>query len=210
MNRSFGCSFALMDSSFRAALPYFGSTLLWAEGMTAGGFAFRQNEHYQRRTQRNRTVIANSHGRQTLSIPLLGGKHQSCPITEVKVSYAEDWRRQHWLSIQAAYGSAPFYLAFEDELQDLFSRKPETLWEWNWGIIEWAKSIVAPKQVLAKADEWLPEIDKHKVVLTAVDDLEQYPQVFTERTGWLSNLSILDLIMCQGTAAAQSLRLTKA
>ena len=198
-----------MSNFQRAALPYFGSTLMWTQALSAGGFTFRQNEHYQRRTQRNRTIITNSHGRQTLSIPLLGGKHQSCPITEVKVSYAENWRRQHWLSIQAAYGSAPFYLAFEDELQGLFSRKPDTLWEWNWGIMEWVKEIINSGLILAKADDWIPELDKQKVELTAVEDLLEYPQVFTERTGWLSNLSILDLIMCQGTAAAQSLRLVK-
>ncbi|MFK8054753.1 MAG: WbqC family protein [Saprospiraceae bacterium] len=195
-----------MSNLLRAALPFFGSTLLWSEGLKAGGFTFRQNEHYQRRTQRNRTVITNSHGRQTLSIPLLGGKHQSCPITEVQISYAEDWRRQHWLSIQAAYGSAPFYLAFEDELQELFSRKPDTLWEWNWGLIEWVAGIVAPKLVLAKADDWIPEIDTIDATLKAVDNLQEYPQIFSERTGWMSNLSVLDLIMCQGTAAAASLK----
>ena len=195
-----------MSTYHRAALPYFGSTKLWQQGLASAGFSFRQNEHYQRRTQRNRTVIANSHGRQTLSIPLLGGKHQSCPIKEVKISYAEDWRRQHWLSIQAAYGSAPFYFAFEDELQDLYTRIPDTLWEWNWGLMEWVASIIAPQLVLAKADDWIPEIDTQKVTLSAVDGLKQYPQVFTERTDWLSNLSILDLLMCQGTAAGSYLR----
>lgn len=195
-----------MSNLKRTALPYFGSTLLWSEAIACGGFAFRQNEHYQRRTQRNRTVIANSHGRQTLSVPLLGGKHQSCPITQVKISYAEDWRRLHWLSIQASYGSAPFYPAFEDELQELFSRKPETLWEWNWALIEWAAGIVAPQLVLAKADDWIPQQDIKKVTLQPQDVLLAYPQVFSERTGWLSNLSILDLIMCQGTASAASLR----
>lgn len=197
-----------MSKLKRAALPYFGSTLLWSEALAVGGFTFRQNEHYQRRTQRNRTVIANSHGRQTLSIPLLGGKHQSCPIMEVQISYAEDWRRQHLLSIQAAYGSAPFYLAFEDELQDLFSRKPDTLWDWNVGLVEWVKDIVAPQLVLAKAEDWNPEIDTQVDSLKPSDKLQVYPQLFAERTGWLSNLSMLDLVMCQGTGAAAFLKMS--
>lgn len=196
-----------MPNLQRAALPYFGSTLLWTQAIAAGGFAFRQNENYQRRTQRNRSVITNSHGRQTLSIPLVGGKHQSCPITEVMISYAEDWRRQHWLSIKAAYGSAPFYLAFEDELQDLFSRKPDTLWEWNWDLVEWVRDIVSPNLVLAKAEDWIKEVDVQEATLKATDSQRQYPQVFTERTGWVSNLSVLDLIMCQGTGAAAYLSL---
>jgi len=195
-----------MSKLKRAALPYFGSTHLWSDALAVGGFTFRQNEHYQRRTQRNRTVIANSHGRQTLSIPLLGGKHQRCPILEVQISYAEDWRRQHLLSIQAAYGSAPFYLAFEDELQALFSRKPDTLWEWNYGLVEWVKDIVAPQLVLAKAEDWKPEIDTQVDSLKPSDKLLAYPQLFAERTGWLSNLSMLDLVMCQGTGAAAFLK----
>jgi len=194
-----------MSDYSRSELPYFGSTFIWKQGLKAGGFNFRQNEHYQRRTHRNRTVIANSHGRQTLSIPLLGGKHQSCPITEVQISYAEDWRRQHLLSIQAAYGSAPFYQAFEGELNDLYARKPSTLWDWNWSLTEWVAGIIDPQLVLAKADDWIPEVDTQVVTLHAIDDLIQYPQVFSERTGWISNLSILDLIMCQGTAAASYL-----
>ena len=187
-----------MPGTFRSALPYFGSTHLWSQALAAGGFAFRQNENYQRRTQRNRTVIANSHGRQTLSIPLLGGKHQSCPITEARISYQEDWQRQHWLSISAAYGSAPFYHAYADELQDLFSRKLETLRDWNWQTVDWLRNSFAPWLELTVVEDWLPEIDAQPVSLAPDATLAEYPQVFSERIGWQSNLSLLDLVFCQG------------
>lgn len=195
-------------SKIRLPLPYFGSTLLWKEIVSYSGAAFRIGEHYQRRTQRNRTIIANAQGRQTLSVPLLGGKHQSCPMPEVRISYEEDWRRQHWLSLKAAYGSAPFWPEYGPELEILYLTRPEFLWDWNWSCISWAATQLKAGLVLAKAEGWIKEVDTNAIQLTGGTDMPAYGQVFTERTGWLDNLSILDLILCQGPSATSYLSAT--
>ena len=186
----------------RAALPYFGSVGLWADALVAGGFGFRQNEHYQRRSQRNRCVIASSHDRQQLSIPLAGGRSQRGTSAEVAISYHEDWRRRHFLSIESAYGSAPYWTAYRDELAGLYARRPALLWDWNWALVAWARDQVAPQLVLAKAADWQPDSDTHEPTLGPDDALRPYAQVFADRHGWLSNLSVLDLLLCQGPAAA--------
>ncbi len=192
-------------SRYRSALPYFGSVDLWRRGYAAGGFAFRQNEHYQRRTQRNRCEIATAHGRHLLSVPLLAGKHEACPVTEVRISYAEDWRKRHWASIVAAYASAPYWEEYSVGLHTAFWRKPPTLWAWNWGLVSWVRAELDPGLVLAKAADWLPTVDTRAEPLSPVDSLPAYPQVFTDRTGWQSNVSVLDLLMCRGPRAASYL-----
>ena len=187
---------------FRAALPYFGSVGLWSDALAAGGFSFRQNERYQRRSQRNRTIIVNAHGRQTLSLPLAGGRNQRVQTPEVRLNYREDWPRHHWLSLVAAYGSAPFWLDYAPELEALYQMRPAKLWTWNQACVQWTRDQVAPQLVLAKADDWQAETDVQEPSLQADRSLAPYPQVFAERLGWLSNVSILDLLLCQGPAAA--------
>ena len=187
----------------RASLPYFGSVGLWRGAVRAGGFAFRQNEHYQRRSQRNRTVVATSRGRHLLSVPLLAGKHERCAVTEVAISYAEDWPRRHFLTLRAAYGSAPFWPEAAPELEALYASRPARLWTWNRACVELARDWVAPGMVLADAADWVPGADDAPPPsLEPDDELPAYPQVFADRHGYLANLSVLDLLLCRGPAAA--------
>lgn len=190
---------------YRAPLPYFGSVGLWRSGFRAGGFAFRRNEHYQRRTQRNRCEIATPQGRQTLSVPLRSGKHERCPTPEVRIAYAEDWPRRHWHAIQAAYGSAPFWREYEPELRPLFSRKPEFLWDWNLALVEWAAGELSGELVIGRAEDWRPGRDTRLEALAADPRLPPYPQVFLEHSGFLSNVCVLDLLMCRGPEASDYL-----
>ena len=190
---------------YRAPLPYFGSVALWRSGVRAGGFAFRQNEHYQRRSQRNRCEIATAQGRHTLSVPLLAGKHERCPVRDVRISYAEDWRKLHWATLVAAYGSAPFWAEYAPALEPLFWRKPPDLWTWNLALVTWIDTELGAGLVLAKADDWQATVDAAKVPLGPDPTLAPYPQVFADRHGYLSNVSILDLLMCRGPAAAEYL-----
>ena len=185
----------------RAALPYFGSVALWRDAVRAGGFAFRQNEHYQRRTQRNRCVVATAQGRHLLSVPLSAGKHERCPVREVRIDYQEDWPRRHFQTLIAAYGSAPFWPEYSVGLESLYARRPLRLWDWNWPLVAWVAEEIDADLVLAEADDWQPGVDAAPASLQPDPSLPPYPQVFAERTGYLSNLSALDLLMCQGPRA---------
>ena len=186
---------------YRAPLPYFGSVALWGAAVRAGGFAFRHNEHYQRRTQRNRCELATAQGRLLLSVPLLAGKHERCPIAEVRVDYRTDWRTRHYRSLVAAYGSAPFWPEYSAALHPLFWRKPDALWTWNWALVQWVATELGGGLDLAVVDDWLPDRDTRPEPLGPDPTLPPYPQVFTERTGFQSNVSVLDLLMCRGPAA---------
>ena len=182
-------------------LPYFGSTVLWAVAWPGGSspVRFRENEHYQKRSQRNRTRIATSHGPLALSVPLVAGKHEACPVAEVRIRYEPDWRRKHWLSLRAAYGSAPFWPEYAPELEALYALRPDRLWDWSWGIATWVARELGAGPVLAEA---LPQ-SSDAMLREVVDyrprpELPAYPQVFTERTGWLGNLSVVDALLCLG------------
>ena len=192
-------------SPHRAPLPYFGTVALWRGAARAGGLAFRRNETFQRRSVRNRCHIATARGRHCLSIPLLSGKHEALPIRQTRISYADDWRRVHFTSLVTAYGGAPFWEEYSEVLRPLFSRKPDLLWDWNAGLVEWVASELGLGIALTTVKDFLPEVDRREHPLGPDPTLPPYPQVFTERTGFLSNLCVVDLLMCKGPAAADYL-----
>lgn len=190
---------------FRCSLPYFGSTLLWAHIVQDNHVVWRGNENYQRRSQRNKTNLVSSLGIQTLSIPLQGGKHQSCPIQEVQISNAINWQKQHWHSIETCYGSAPFYLEYKDQIKELFETPTTYLWEWNMKTIQLVIELLSLNVQSEISDQWIKELDCVQIPLKSVDLNSSYPQLFEDRLGFLPNVSILDLILCSGPMSLQYL-----
>ena len=168
-------------------------------------------EHYQKGSLRNRCHIAGPNGPQRLSIPLLKGKHQQTPIQAVRISYEEPWQRQHWRSIQAAYGNAPFFEHYADAVQAFYTREWPFLFEYN---LEWMNFILKQKlgwtgefilqQDFVPKGSWEDGLDLRgdsDGALLAYPNWfipQRYPQVFEARNGFLPNLSILDLLFCCG------------
>ena len=185
---------------YRAALPYFGSVALWRHALARGGFAFLAAEHYQRRSQRNRCRIVGPNGVHTLSVPLRAGKHEAQAITRVAISYEPDWQRVHWGAIRAGYGSAPFWTEYAPALEALYAQRPALLWDWNWACVTWVAERLGVPAVLAKADDW-NDADATQVPLVSPEPHIPYAQVFADRHGFLADLSVLDLLLCQGPAA---------
>jgi hypothetical protein len=170
-------------------------------------------EHYQKGGLRNKCFIAGPNGVQRLSIPLLKGKHQQTPIREVKISYDEPWQRQHWRSIQAAYGNAPYFEHYSADIERLFDQKWTFLFDLNWEIM----SLIL-KRKLGWAGILLQETVYHQPgTYPNGKDFRNgkfrapplpYPQVFQERHGFLPGLSILDLFFCYGKTSGEVLRNT--
>jgi WbqC-like protein family len=156
------------------------------------GILMEQHEHFQKGTIRNRCSIAGPNSIQTLSIPLQKGKNQQQPITEVRVAYQEPWQRQHWRTICAAYGSAPYFPYFRDELEVIFAQKHTFLFDLNLETI----------QFLSKALKQIYQIEYTEAYQgnahIFMHDVAPYPQVFEDRFGFRGGLSALDLLMCGG------------
>jgi len=157
-------------------------------------------EHYQKGGWRNRCLLAGPNGLQRLSIPLEKGKHQRTPIRDVRISWSDNWNVVHWRTIQTAYGNAPYFEHFQDELRKIYDTKPHFLFDFNQSLWEWVN----------KRSGWRGQI----VHSSSYQPLEPFPektckpyqQVFQEKNGFLSGLSSLDLIMCVGKQAGNYLR----
>jgi len=71
-----------------------------------------------------------------LSIPLLHSSSRK--MDEIEISYAEEWRKNHWRAIQSAYSKAPFFAILSAEMEEHFLQtQVQRLWDWNEMWIHW-------------------------------------------------------------------------
>ncbi len=199
---------ALIELHYLPSIQYFCKLLQYPQ------MEIEQEENYQKGSYRNRCRLAAANGPLTLSIPLDRGKNERQNIREVKINYRQDWQAQHWRSIQSAYGKSPFFEHYVEELAPFYQQPIEQLFAWNRALLEcfiellglsvqleWStqyQTTLAPDQVdLRNTIQARPSrqvADPHFQALP-------YPQVFLEKSGFLPNLSILDLLFCMGPQA---------
>lgn len=173
------------------------------------------HENYQKGSYRNRCHIVGANGLMRLSIPLRKGKNEQLPIQKTLISHDEPWIAQHWQSIRSAYGNAPFFPYYQDELEAVFQQGPTHLFDWNKNIIQLLIELLQLDVAVLSTDRFSKTVAEEIVDLRGhihpkshrqqADPGFQavpYPQLFEERHGFLPNLSILDLLFCAGPQAS--------
>lgn len=171
-------------------------------------------ENYRKGSYRNRCHIAGSNGLLRLSIPLKKGKNEKQPIQSVQIAHDSPWRSQHWQSIRSAYGNAPFFEYYAETIQPFYKKKYDFLYEFNWDLLQCLIQLIGINTTLSKTSHYeenpLPPIQDlrnaiHPKAKYHRPDpnfkIQHYGQVFQEKSGFLPNLSILDLLFCTGPQA---------
>jgi len=175
---------------------------------------FEQYETYQKMSFRNRTMIAGANGIILLSIPLETGREQKKLIRDVRIDASKKWQMEHWRSIGSAYNRSPWFDHYRDELEGLYQKKYEFLFDWNLACFEWTLRKLGLRTTVSLTEDYYPDynsdghIDSRNALLPRNyldQDLVKYRQVFEDRIGFLPNLSILDLLFCEGKHAMELL-----
>lgn len=172
-------------------------------------------ETFQKRSFRNKCLIASDQGPQLLTVPLRRGKHQSQPIQEVAIAYEDPWQQQHVRSIKTCYRSAPFFDYFFEDWQQLIDTRFSTLWQLNWACLQLALQQLDLHAQISITIKYHQESNLYDLrgALHPRNylsfDAPTYVQVFMDRTGFLPNLSVLDLIFCCGPTGRLLLQETK-
>jgi len=164
-------------------------------------------ENYQKGSTRNRCHIAGPNGEQMLSVPLVKGKHQRTPIREVRIAYDEPWQRQHWRSIRTAYGNAPFFEHYADGLAPFFERRVEFLFDLNLEVLQFFIQKTGWRGEVLFSEKY--EAEQSAEATSSRPGTRRYPQVFEEKHGFLSDLSMLDLLLCCGKQSVEVLFLDR-
>ena len=199
-------------------LQYFSPVILYRTLFEFTHIVFEQYESFQKMSFRNRCMIAGADGPILLSIPLGGGRDQRTLIRDLRIDYRQNWQRQHLKTINSCYNRSPWFEHYKEDLEVLFSERPTYLMDWNRRCFEWTLDALGLEIEIDLTQEYLKEYPDEKVldwrnsitpksVRPVSGDHIKYSQVFEERTGFIPNLSILDLIFCEGKNARKKILL---
>lgn len=173
------------------------------------------HEHYIKQTLRNRCEIYGANGPLRLSIPVDHNNRWRLPIKEIRLRNDEPWKRQHLKSIYSAYGNAPFFEFYEDDLNKYFGQEHEFLFDWNLSLLKCVFHWLKVEKAVSASKEFLPycnelwdrrkSFDEGQLISLETKNLN-YHQVFAERHGFKSDLSCMDLIFNTGPEAISYLQ----
>lgn len=195
----------LLELQYLPPIHYFAKMVQYGEVW------IEQWEHYSKGSYRNRCHIATANGLMRLSVPLEKGKNEQMPIREVRIAYEEPWQRQHWAGIRSAYGRAPFFDFYTEELAPFFAMEWEYLFDFNAALLQKLVELAGvsvplkytetywetpPADILDFRNSIFPK--KHRQKTDPHFAAPKYRQLFEERHGFMPNLSILDLLFCTG------------
>lgn len=171
------------------------------------------HEHYRKGTYRNRCHIMGPNGLLKLSVPLIKGKFQHTPMGQVRISYKENWRKDHWMSLVSSYRRSAYFEYYEDDIAPIYKEEYEFLWQLNVATLDIVMRLLQHSIYLVYTDAYykpgqfkgcdirntvLPNTDKSSIH----PSFGSYPQVFNDRMPFMKDLCILDLLFNLGPRAS--------
>ena len=172
-------------------------------------------EYYVKQSYRNRCHVVTANGVAKLVVPVTA-KHGKVLITDVRLDFTQKWLNNHWRTIQSAYGKAPFFEHYSDDLHRVLFQKVSFLYELNYMVLSlclnWLKSDMPIKETefysKSVSDDVL-DLRSHLNPKKGGQCHEfYYPVMYNQVFGntFVENLSVIDLIFCEGPGAAKIVR----
>jgi hypothetical protein len=172
-------------------------------------------EHYQKQTYRNRCYILTASGPAPLIIPVIHDQSRMV-IKDVRVDYSQKWLNNHWRTILSAYGKAPFFEYYQQDLHDVLFGKQTFLFDLNMSLLrmcfKWLRYNIALSETTLYEKEAGTGINDYRSLISPKkqDSCNSffksvgYHQVFGNK--FVPNISIIDLIFCEGPGAPAVIR----
>ncbi|MBS1975274.1 MAG: WbqC family protein, partial [Bacteroidetes bacterium] len=166
-------------------------------------------ESYQKMSFRNRCSIAGANGPIDLSIPLQHGRNQKALVKDVRIAPSK-WQARHLKSIESGYNRSPWFEFYKEELYHLYAVPCTFLVDWNLACFEWSIKKLGLQISFSLTESYQEVYDedfvdfRNKILPKNVRAFPALPyrQVFERKLGFVPNLSVLDLLFCEGKNAA--------
>lgn len=176
-----------------------------------GGCIIDLYENYVKQTFRNRCEIATAQGPTALTVNVVkGGSSFKRPVRDMRIDYSKRWQHQHWVSLLSAYKGSPYFDHYAERFEPFYSKEYAWLADFNTGLLETVMEIMGNPVPLSfsssyveagAADRDMRGAFKPVPDASAGHGLPPYEQVFSDRLSFHPNLSIIDLIFCEGPSA---------
>ena len=203
----------ILSTAYFAPISYYSKLL--ADGV---GVIIERHENYNKKSYRNRCTIYTANGLCDLVVPVVKVSNHKIPITEVEISYDTPWQKLHFKTIESAYRRSPFYEYYIDDLMIFFNERFIRLYEFNMQILFTICRLIKIPLHFQESSEYIKSVDEGVIDLRnslhpkinqqhadSVFVSLRYTQVFADKWGFKSNLSILDLLFNTGPEAKKYL-----
>jgi hypothetical protein len=197
-------------------LQYFPPISLIKSSYQFSHIIFEQYENYPKSGFRNRMIIANANGTVALSIPILGGRSQHKCYKEIRIDNRMTWKSNHLKNLESAYNRSPWFSFYRPGLEELYNRPIEFLVEWNLSCFNWILAQLGRRDIKISMTEshrqdydpanFIDDRDTLSPLNYSSKKVPKYQQVFEEKLGFLPNLSVLDILFCEGPGAGKLLQ----
>ncbi len=168
---------------------------------------FELCDNYQKQTLRNRTEIYGANGKLALTVPVSYTQKNRQLYKDVTIANNGLWQQQHLKSLQSAYSMSPFFEFYIDDLIPLFEKQFNYILDFNLICFEVLNDClqlninVEQTKVFEKEPKGKTDLRRLVSRNYEVHSFSPYTQVFTEKHGFIPNLSILDLLFNEGPNA---------
>lgn len=191
---------------------YLPSVAYFAAVANTKGIILERHEYYVKQTYRNRCHVNTSQGVATLIVPVTA-RHNKTLITDIRIDYSQKWVNNHWRTIRSAYGNAPFFEHYADDLEKVLYSKNDFLFDLNVRFLslclKWLKWGIPVTESLSYETTPQPGTTDLRSQLNSKkqDNLSNffhaspYTQVFGN--AFAGNMSLIDLIFCEGPEAGR-------
>ncbi len=133
-------------------------------------------------------------------------------IDSIQIDYGKPWLQQHKRAIEAAYMTTPFFEYYKDDLFAVMDSGEESLFNLNFKLIELFNELIGISTPVSFTDEWRGDYgvevedfrdrihpkSKEENLLCRMQIEKPYYQTFSNKQGFIPNLSILDLLCNEG------------
>lgn len=178
----------------------------YAQLLNAENIVIDENEFFVKQTFRNRCSILGANGVQDLIVPIKN-RNTKMKMKDVEIANNEDWQKNHWKSIESAYRKSPFFEYYEHDFYSFYSAKEYTnLVIFNSDLMDKINRLLNLKIEIHITEDYFQktplDIDYRTTISPKNKQLvfnqKEYIQVFSDKLGFKSNLSIIDLLFNEG------------
>jgi len=169
-------------------------------------------ENYHKQSYRNRCYIMTAGGTQFLTVPVYMGSLHKTRIRDIRIDYSKRWQTIHSRALRTAYNSSPYFLYYSEALDKIILKDHKYLLDLNMALLSEILNILKIRAEPVYTTEYLPVSSIEGDYRYSIDPKKEsryvqreYFQVFNSLHGYVTGLSIIDLIFNIGPEAVKYL-----